>query len=550
MRGTEFVRSLPDSGASQERDNAIVAAVVAGNVAPLSWAPLAVKRGGKEATIFVMRDAIKIGEPGDYVRISMNADAAQRVAWALKAYLPTTRICDSVWDASTQITPCIQGPPRYSYNDMDSPERMIDYHQQVERKVGTKGGVIGNVGKHWVLTNANIGSQRVRNYGWYVERGWSVSASGKRMIQTLGAAHNSRHADYSQVVRLVKDEIVVEGVVKTFAEVALDPELAQLISSEGVLRKLYLPSAEKWKDEDSQQYKERPSDPSITVPPDSPEKRPSEPVERLVISRLLYRGCIPANDVGDWQAFVKVTTDNKFGPVTQGATFEFQATTKSLKVDGIVGPKTLAAANQQLEQSQEIASEITTPPSPAVQLDHSKISFKQARNYTWATRVPGDVIWIVIHSMESSEKPTVAEAVASWFAGTNAPRASAHYNVDNDSIVHSVKCEHVAWHAPGANRLGIGIEHAGRARQNHDDWFDEYSRAMLEKMSVPLCAYLCQQWDIPPRFVGREGLKEKTPGITTHHEVSQAFGKSNHWDPGPAFPVEWYLQQVGALLGK
>ena len=46
------------------------------------------------------------------------------------------------------------------------------------------------------------------------------------------------------------------------------------------------------------------------------------------------------------------------------------------------------------------------------------IPFVQARNYTRGRSNPIDVI--VIHTMESPEKPDTAESVANWFAGSTA----------------------------------------------------------------------------------------------------------------------------------
>ena len=71
---------------------------------------------------------------------------------------------------------------------------------------------------------------------------------------------------------------------------------------------------------------------------------------------------------------------------------------------------------------------------------------------------------IVIHTMEMDEKGDTAERCAQWFRNPGA-RVSAHYCVDADSIVQCVRDQDVAWHAPGANHDGIGIEHAGRAKQ-------------------------------------------------------------------------------------
>lgn len=557
MKGTSFVRGLPERGSRQERDDRIVDAVRRGMHAPLNWSPLQVRARGIDATLFVMADALMIGEPGDFVRVSVNADTAQRVAWELGAYLPTTKICDEVWEqAKCRIKPQTQGPPDYDYFDMDAPERMIDYHEQVDTAIGMyhggsniqMGALVGNVGKHWVLSNKLLGTSKVCNYGWYVERGWHVSASGKRMIQTLGRAHNGRHVDYSQMLRLVKNEVIVNGQSLLFSEVATDEELCWLLSDEGVLKTFSIPSAQPWAPEDGQVYEE----PTSATPPNIPAGRPeSEPIRRLVYYRLLYRGCAPADDVGEWQSFLQVKSDNKFGPITEGATRQFQRASlfqgKRLVVDGIAGRQTIGSANDQIDEleatREDIAEHVPT-------LDLSRIRFQRAKNYTWADRKPGDVKWIVIHTMESSETPTTAEAVASWFAGSNAPRASAHFNVDCDSIVQSVKTADVGWHAPGANRSGIGIEHAGRAKQTPADWADEYTTSMLETQSVPLCGYLCAAWGIPVEFVDAEGLRAGKPGITTHYEVSKAFKKSDHWDPGHNFPMERYLQKVRDVVGS
>lgn len=551
MKGSELILGLPARGTKQERDDRIVDAVARGQHAPLNWCPLRLSRNGVEATVFVMADALMLGEPGDFIRCSMNADTAQRVAWQLGAYLPTTKICDAAWDqAKYRIKPQTQGPPDYDYFDMDAPQRMLDYHEAVDTAIGIAHGVgtwnpgslVGNVGKHWVLSNKLLGTSKVCNYGWYVQSGWHVSASGNRMIQTLGRAHNGRHVDYSQILRLVKNEVIVAGKQMTFAEVATDETLCWLVSDEGVLKTLSVPSAEQWAPPETQDYEQ----PTATTPPNIPEARPEgEPVRHLVYRRLLRRGCALGDDVGEWQAFLQVKSDNKFGPITEGATRQFQrgATLegKPITVDGIVGRQSIAAANEQLEALNATRDQVSVV-VPHLRLEN--ITFKQAKNYTWASRKPGDVKWIVIHTMESSETPTTAEAVAAWFAGPDAPRASAHFNCDSDSIVQSVKTEHVAWHAPGANRYGIGIEHAGRARQTPTDWKDEFSTNMLLTQSVPLCAYLCAQWGVPIEFVDAAGLVDGKPGITTHHQVSEAFHESDHWDPGPNFPMEWFLERI------
>lgn len=166
------------------------------------------------------------------------------------------------------------------------------------------------------------------------------------------------------------------------------------------------------------------------------------------------------------------------------------------------------------------------------------MQFIQAKNYTPIIGRPIDLI--VIHTMEAAEKPGTALAVAKWFASPTAPKASAHYCIDRDVTIQCVRDEDIAWAAPGANANGIHIEHAGYALQSVIDWYDEYSLFTLSR-SAALCASLCSKYNIPINWLEEKDLLAGKRGITGHGQVSRAFKKSNHWDPGPNFPVKDYL---------
>lgn len=174
------------------------------------------------------------------------------------------------------------------------------------------------------------------------------------------------------------------------------------------------------------------------------------------------------------------------------------------------------------------------------------MEFVQAKNFTPASRVSCRVI--VIHTCEAPEKPGTAMAVAKWFAGPQAPQASAHFCVDRSVIVQCVKLHDVAWGAPGANNDGIHIEHAGYAAQTPAEWNDDYSVELLERSSF-LVASLCTKYGIPPVKLTVEQVRDKvTRGICGHHEVSLAFGKSTHTDPGRYYPWERYIALVDDAL--
>lgn len=181
--------------------------------------------------------------------------------------------------------------------------------------------------------------------------------------------------------------------------------------------------------------------------------------------------------------------------------------------------------------------------------DFGDIPFRQAKNYTVASRRPGDVKWIVLHTAEIAEVPDAAERLAAWASGPSAPRASWHFAVDCDSVVQSVRLKDVAWHAPGANRYGIGIEQAGRASQGSAGWSDAYSVAMLDR-TIRLVARLAQWGGIPLERRGPADLVAGVPGVCGHHDVTLAFKKSTHTDPGASYPWEAVLEAARRELAK
>jgi hypothetical protein len=218
-----------------------------------------------------------------------------------------------------------------------------------------------------------------------------------------------------------------------------------------------------------------------------------------------------------------------------------------LVADGIHGPKTTAkAASYWRSVGLEDVSEARIIESePGVgelrRLGDIIDDVIPARNFTWAGRPLSSIRWIVLHSTENPIRPGVARNVARWFGGPSAPRASAHYIVGPDAVIAGVPLEHVAWAAPGANRLGIQVEQVGQALQT--DWLAEGSgdRAGLAvlRRSAELVAALCRETGIPVARVDTDGLKRGGRGITTHAAVTRAFRRSDHVDPGGAVDGRW-----------
>lgn len=153
---------------------------------------------------------------------------------------------------------------------------------------------------------------------------------------------------------------------------------------------------------------------------------------------------------------------------------------------------------------------------------------------------------IVIHTMEAPEGPQTAENIANYFKRVD---ASSHWCHDNNSRVRVVNDEDTAWTAPGANNDGLQIELAGYAKQTAADWADAYSLDMLEGAAQSAAEWVVK-YGIPIRRLSVAEVKAGHKGFCGHDEVSKAYKRSTHWDPGPAFPWDYFLGRVAAKLGQ
>jgi hypothetical protein len=140
-----------------------------------------------------------------------------------------------------------------------------------------------------------------------------------------------------------------------------------------------------------------------------------------------------------------------------------------------------------------------------------------------------------------AEVMTAAESLQEW-ARRSAP-VSWHLSIDADSYAQSVKYDDTAWAAPGANHDGIQYELAGYAEQSNAEWHDKYSLATLDN-AAKLAARDCLRFEIPIVKLSSLDLQEGKAGICGHADVSHAFKKSTHTDPGKHFPWAEFIRKV------
>lgn len=151
---------------------------------------------------------------------------------------------------------------------------------------------------------------------------------------------------------------------------------------------------------------------------------------------------------------------------------------------------------------------------------------------------------LVVHDMEAPEGPLTAENVARFFANPST-KASAHVCIDNNSAVRCVADGDTAWHAPGANADGLGGEFAGYARQTAKDWDDDYSRQVLEQAAIVYAAWAVK-YSIPVVHLSVADILAGKKGFAGHRDITAAYHKSDHQDPGTEFPWAKFLALVKA----
>jgi len=259
----------------------------------------------------------------------------------------------------------------------------------------------------------------------------------------------------------------------------------------------------------------------------------------------LYRGIGIGDDVFSWQAVLgRITKDGDFGRGTEKSTIQWQLA-RGLTGDGRVGRATRAHIQA---MPTETTLAFTAVPLIRVPLagepGAERWPFIQAVTWKWLDRKA--IRLICVHTMEAPEKPDIAEAVAAWFGGLRGtpPLASAHLCVDQNSAVRCVLARHGAAAAPGANTDGYHIEHGGFARQSAEEWKDAASSSMLG-LSAEQSARVTMAYAIPIRKLSvTEVADGVTKGFCGHHDVTLAFRKSTHVDPGEHFPWDDYLGRV------
>jgi hypothetical protein len=237
----------------------LLAAVAAAHV---TWATITSEHAGNKLRLDVMADAMRFdgvpamtwarkpvaithpdhGRVFDGVRLPATASELNEIAKLTGSMLMTPLVVDLLWaqaDVRLESVVNVRGVI-VAVSDIHK------VHEAIERELAGRTGLIEAPGKYWVNSNRLVGGKfgvhQAVNYGWPSRTGNSLGVMGThRVWQPPGARHDSRHSDPSQVIRLMRRAALLlragstEWVDVDLHDVAIDPQLAGLISHEGVL---------------------------------------------------------------------------------------------------------------------------------------------------------------------------------------------------------------------------------------------------------------------------------------------------------------------------
>ncbi len=234
LLGSQFIASQMNVK-GQAREAAVLHELLAGNIPDFlrNFKPLTITEGSNSITYLVMSDYLSIGNEGDYIRMPMQAKTAQIVADKYDCSLPTRKMVNDIFShAEIKVPAKPWGPP---YSDMDNSARYPVQNEKINKQlIGLdKTALLAGHFKDIVLTNKlapNNPNKKVAIYGW-------MMAGASKPIQDLNtSSHNVDYTDYSQCIRLISNDVIVNGNLMRLQDVFQNSKYCSLVSDEGILK--------------------------------------------------------------------------------------------------------------------------------------------------------------------------------------------------------------------------------------------------------------------------------------------------------------------------
>lgn len=171
-----------------------------------------------------------------------------------------------------------------------------------------------------------------------------------------------------------------------------------------------------------------------------------------------------------------------------------------------------------------------------------------------ARKTQGPNLWLVLHTSEGGETPTSAENLCRYMeapgdrVGPSGPYGSSYQAVfDTDCIRPAVPNDVVSYSAGGGNARGVHGCFPGRASQTREQWLDENTRPMIIRAAEWAIDQSIAE-NIPLRRLTVAEVRAYKAGVCDHHDISLAFGQSDHTDVGEQFPWDSFWNVIDFIL--
>lgn len=181
-------------------------------------------------TYLVMSDILSIGSDDDYIRMPMTPIVAKAIADKYDCTLPTKKMCQQIWqNAEIKLNPHPKGAP---YDQSMMMTQTIDWHntiinQQLQSQDKTK--LITGHKKDIIIDKQLLfNKNKVGIFGWFYANGSAIQGP-----QPNCSDHSSDYLDYSHGVRLIAQDVIVNGSPARLFDVLNNPKYCSLISEQG-----------------------------------------------------------------------------------------------------------------------------------------------------------------------------------------------------------------------------------------------------------------------------------------------------------------------------
>ena len=229
LSGTEFYKKIA-SLKWNEREPMIMNEILNGNIPSFlrELVPVhiqlidSIDNKKIQATFFVTRDYLSIGNSWDFVRTPMTPMLAQMIADSLHCFLPTKKLVNDIYSHAR-----IKLAPIPLVANRDSAGTFYEHQLLIEAQRKNRRGLIAGIKKDVVITSRlkdDTRNDRVAIYGWHKLDGIP--------IQPLYTGHINWYVDYSHGIRLIFRMILIDGKPYDYVEVLKNEKLKRLLCDE------------------------------------------------------------------------------------------------------------------------------------------------------------------------------------------------------------------------------------------------------------------------------------------------------------------------------